>query len=187
MADVENIAADGGEEKLSKNELKRRQKAEKKAAEKAAKEEAAPKEQKKEEAAKEAKIADEDIDPNEYFRLRSQAVATLKESGDSPYPHKFKVDISLEDFISKYNDIKAGEHLSDQVLSVAGRIHAKRESSQKLLFYDVRGEGVKIQIMANLKEYESEEAFYAINAKLKRGDIVGCPDIPVKLRWASCL
>ena len=51
----------------------------------------------------------------------------------------------------------------------SGRIHAKRESSQKLLFYDVRGEGVKIQIMANLKEYESEEAFYAINNKLKRG------------------
>ena len=50
-----------------------------------------------------------------------------------------------------------------------GRIHAKRESSQKLLFYDVRGEGVKIRIMAKLNEYESEDAFYAINNKLKRG------------------
>ena len=44
----------------------------------------------------------------------------LKEKGDSPYPHKFKVDLSLEDFIAKFNHIKAGEHLTDQVLSIAG-------------------------------------------------------------------
>merc|ERR1712033_31160 len=174
----------GREEKLSKNGLKRRRKAEKKAAEKAAKEEAAPQQAKSAEQ-KEAKIADEDIDPNEYFRLRSQAVTSLKEKGDSPYPHKFKVDLSLEDFIAKFSNIKAGEHLTDQVLSLAGRIHAKRESSQKLLFYDVRGEGVKIQIMANLKEYESEEALYAINNKLKRGDIVGCTGYPCKTKMGE--
>ena len=51
-----------------------------------------------------------------------QAVAQLKEKGDSPYPHKFKVDISLEDFIAKFNNIKAGEHLTDQIISVAGEI-----------------------------------------------------------------
>ena len=32
-----------------------------------------------------------------------------------------------------------------------GRIHAKRESGSKLIFYDLRGEGVKIQIMATAK------------------------------------
>lgn len=32
-----------------------------------------------------------------------------------------------------------------------GRIHAKRESGAKLIFYDLRGEGVKIQIMANAR------------------------------------
>jgi len=186
MADVENKPVEdaGGEEKISKNELKRRQKAEKKLADKAAKEAASPPEAKNAEP-KEAKVADEDIDPNEYFRLRSQAVATLKEKGDSPYPHKFKVDLSLEDFIAKFNHIKAGEHLTDQVVSLAGRIHAKRESSLKLLFYDLRGEGVKIQIMANLKEYENEEAFYAINNKLKRGDIVGCTGFPCKTKMGE--
>ena len=44
----------------------------------------------------------------------------MKEKGDSPYPHKFKVDISLEDFIAKFNHIQAGEHLTDQIISVAG-------------------------------------------------------------------
>lgn len=184
MADVvvEN-GADG--EKISKSELKRRMKAEKKAAEKAAKEEAAPRVEGTEKKKEEPKIADEDIDPNEYFRLRSQAVLTLKATGDTPYPHKFHVDISLEDFIARYNDIKAGDHVTDVSLSIAGRIHAKRESSQKLIFYDVRGEGVKIQIMANLKEYESEDAFYAINSKLKRGDIVGCTGFPCKTKMGE--
>lgn len=32
-----------------------------------------------------------------------------------------------------------------------GRIHAKRESGAKLIFYDVRAEDCKIQVMANLK------------------------------------
>lgn len=30
-----------------------------------------------------------------------------------------------------------------------GRIHAKRASGGKLIFYDLRGEGVKLQVMAN--------------------------------------
>ena len=30
-----------------------------------------------------------------------------------------------------------------------GRIHAKRESSSKLIFYDLRGESTKIQVMAD--------------------------------------
>lgn len=30
-----------------------------------------------------------------------------------------------------------------------GRVHAKRASGAKLLFYDLRGEGVKLQVMAN--------------------------------------
>ena len=30
-----------------------------------------------------------------------------------------------------------------------GRLHAKRASGGKLIFYDLRGEGVKLQVMAN--------------------------------------
>ena len=36
----------------------------------------------------------------------------------------------------------------------AGRIHARRESSKKLIFLDIRGETVQIQIMANQKWVE---------------------------------
>ena len=58
--------------------------------------------------------------------------------------------ISLSDFIAKYEGLEAGERESD-VVSVAGRVHAKREASAKLIFYDLRGESVKIQIMADAR------------------------------------
>lgn len=164
------------------SELKRRLKAEQKAKEKAEKvaaQQAQP--QKKVEA--KPKISEEDISPNEYFKLRSTAVADLKKDPAShPYPHKFHVSISLENFIEKYNSLKDGEVLEDAPLSVAGRVHAIRESGAKLIFYDLRGEGVKLQVMANAKLYESEERFHADTAKIRRGDIIGVNGVPGKTK-----
>lgn len=39
----------------------------------------------------------------------------------------------------------------DVVVSTAGRITSKRASGSKLLFYDLLGEGVKIQIIADAR------------------------------------
>ena len=41
--------------------------------------------------------------------------------------------------------------ISIKTSSFIGRIHAKRNAGQKLLFYDIRGEGLKLQVMANAK------------------------------------
>lgn len=90
-------------------------------------------------------INEEEISSNEYLKLRIQHVQKEKEEGKTVYPHKFHVSISLVDFIKKYETL-AQEEASDEVLTVAGRIHAIRESSQKLRFYDLRGEGVKLQV-----------------------------------------
>lgn len=172
--------ADDGET-LSKNERKRRLKAQQKADEKAAKD--AVKAQAPQSDAKPKKQNDEDIDPNEYFKLRSHAVKDLKASGKSPYPHKFHVSTSLTDFIEKFsNSVEDGQILEDIVVSVAGRIHSRRESGAKLVFYDLRGEGVKIQIMANARFYASEEAFLECVEKVKRGDIVGVLGHPGKTK-----
>lgn len=103
------------------------------------------------------KAEEEDISPNEYFKLRSALVAELKKNPETdPYPHKFHVSTSLVEFTEKYSSLKDGEMLEDIKLSVAGRVHAMRESGAKLIFYDLRGEGVKLQVMANAKLYESE-------------------------------
>lgn len=59
----------------------------------------------------------EDISPNEYFKLRSAAIAELKKSPETdPYPHKFHVSISLENFINKYSHLKEGEMLENDAL-----------------------------------------------------------------------
>lgn len=142
------------------SELKRRLKAEQKAKEKAEKVIIAPAVNNVA-SSKEEKIDEENISPNEYFKLRSSAIAELKLKPETdPYPHKFHVSTSLEEFIEKYNDLGVGEVKDDVKLSIAGRIHAMRESGAKLIFYDLRGEGVKIQVMANAKLYESEEVCF---------------------------
>jgi len=165
-----------GGEKISKNELKRRLKEEKKAAEKAEKEkakaEAAAANPAK--AAAKPKVSEEEISPNEYFKLRSLAVEELKvDSSTHPYPHKFSVSTSLTNFLQEYEKLKDGETLTDVVVRCAGRIHAIRESGAKLIFYDLRGEGVKLQVMATANAYKSEEQYAIDTAKLRRGDIVG--------------
>jgi len=175
MGDTEEKNEAG--EKLSKNELKRRMKEEKKAAEKVEKEkakaEAAAANPAKLTAAK-PKSAEEDISPNEYFKLRSLAVEELKlDPATHPYPHKFSVSTSLTTFLQDYEKLTDGETLKDVEVKCAGRIHAIRESGAKLIFYDVRGEGVKLQVMATANAYKSEDEFAVDTVKLRRGDIVG--------------
>lgn len=167
--------------------MKRRLKADQKAKEKIEKEKAA-----KENAAttkkpttKSAELSqvDEEISPNEFFKLRSAAVQEWRKNPEThPYPHKFHVSISLEAFIEKYNHIADGERLESERVSVAGRIHSIRISGAKLIFYDLRGESVKIQVMANANSYHNEEAFAADVNRIRRGDIIGVEGVPGKTK-----
>ncbi|XP_073440890.1 lysine--tRNA ligase isoform X2 [Dendrobates tinctorius] len=180
MADVQEASTGDCEGKLSKNELKRRMKAEKKAAEKDAKHKDQNEKTQKPEAENEMED-EESLDPNQYYKIRTQAIQQLKGTKDDPYPHKFQVQMSLTEFIQKYSDLQVGEHL-EEVVTVAGRIHAKRISGAKLIFYDLRGEGMKLQVMANSRFYKSEEEFIAVNNKLRRGDIIGVKGSPGKTK-----
>jgi len=178
MAGEENTPAvaapaDEGGEKISKSELKRRLKAEQKAKEKAEKEKNRPTPA----PSAKNKASEEEISPNEYFKLRSGAIEELKSSDSHPYPHKFSVSISLTSYLDKYQHLKDSETSSDEV-TIAGRIHAIRESGAKLIFYDLRGEGVKLQVMATANAYKSEEQFGTDIAKIRRGDIVGVSGNP---------
>lgn len=97
---------------------------------------------------KTTKKSEEEISPNEYYKLRSAAIEALKTgpNDEHPYPHKFNVTISLEEFVEKYSHLNSGDILENVTCSVAGRVHAIRESGAKLIFYDLRAEGVKIQV-----------------------------------------
>uniref|UniRef100_A0A8C7KJI4 Lysine--tRNA ligase n=1 Tax=Oncorhynchus kisutch TaxID=8019 RepID=A0A8C7KJI4_ONCKI len=168
----------------SGSELKRRMKAEKKASEKEAKvKEQVEQKQTNDQAVQNAYGADEEtLDPNQYFKIRTQAIQALKGTAEDPYPHKYNVDLSLTGFIEKYNHLQPGDQLTDIVLNVSGRVHAKRESGAKLIFYDLRGEGVKLQVMATNRSYKSEKEFVRINNKLRRGDIIGVRGNPGKTK-----
>lgn len=165
--------------------MKRRLKLEQKAKEKAEKDKEKAQNAVENGTAKDGQneINEAEITPNEFFKLRSAAVEELKKRPEThPYPHKFHVSISLENFIEKYNNtINDGETLAE-TLSVAGRVHSIRNSGAKLVFYDLRGEGVKIQIMANARAYVNEADFSADIAKVKRGDIIGIEGSPGKTK-----
>eukprot|EP00232_Nephroselmis_pyriformis_P004650 CAMPEP_0182906884 /NCGR_PEP_ID=MMETSP0034_2-20130328/34081_1 /TAXON_ID=156128 /ORGANISM="Nephroselmis pyriformis, Strain CCMP717" /LENGTH=578 /DNA_ID=CAMNT_0025042687 /DNA_START=15 /DNA_END=1747 /DNA_ORIENTATION=+ len=164
---------------ISKSEQKRLLKAAKAAKEKEAKAakkaaEAAAKPQK-------AKAADEEeLDPTAYFDNRSKALVARKDAGENPYPHKFKVDLRLPEYVAKYKDIPDGEQLKETV-SLAGRIYSKRASGAKLQFYDLRGEGSKVQVMSDLLGSGLSEAdFAALHSSTRRGDIIGVRGFPGK-------
>lgn len=156
-------------------------KAEQKAKEKLEKAAAQPVEESK---PKENKVSEEDVSPNEYFKLRTSAIANLKALGgdNHPYPHKFHVTTSLEEFIEKYSNLKEGEVVENERHSLAGRVHAIRESGSKLVFYDLRGEGVKVQVMATARKYEDETKFADDIGKIRRGDIIGVEGVPTKTK-----
>lgn len=105
----------------------------------------------------------------------------MKDAGETPYPHKFHVTTSIQNFIETYASLKQGEVVRDQSVSVAGRIITKRANSKKLLFYDIHGEGEKLQIMANLSEHTDGD-FAEKHAVLKRGDVIGVTGWPTRTK-----
>ncbi|CAL1706032.1 unnamed protein product [Somion occarium] len=170
-------------EMISKSELKRRQKQREKEAKNAEKAAVAPQ---KPAAAKVAATNEEDLNPNQYFELRSRHVQKLKETQNpNPYPHKFEVSISITEYIDKYGTegkIPAGSKLQGTTECLAGRIHNIRASGQSLKFYDLHGEGKKVQIMAQKQDAKDPEAFVCVHEHFRRGDIVGVIGTPSRTK-----
>ncbi|KAL6861696.1 hypothetical protein ACP4OV_017396 [Aristida adscensionis] len=94
---------------------------------------------------------DDDMDPSQYHENRLKTLDSLKTMGVNPYPHKFEVGIYVAEYIEKYRGLSNGEKLVDVKECIAGRIMNKRTSSSKLIFYDLYGGGVKVQVMANAR------------------------------------
>lgn len=158
-------------EMVSKSELKKRIKQRqieaKKAAKKAnAKPVAEPKKKKIDALA--------DLDPSQYFEARSRQIMELRKTHDpNPYPHKFQVSITNPEFLKKYAHLKRGETLPEERVSVAGRVHNKRESGAKLKFYVIHSDGAEVQVMSQLQDYANQDNYERDHDLIKRGDIVG--------------
>jgi lysyl-tRNA synthetase class 2 len=170
-------------ERISKSELKKRQKArqkeeekQKKAAQRAA---TAPPAKK----AGGAEAAEKDLTPNQYFEIRSRTINKLRETkSPNPYPHKFNVTYDLRKFVEEFGHLKSGETAPEKVIQIGARIHGKRTSGAKLAFYDVRTEGVKVQVMCQAQEVRAGAPEFADQHEhLRRGDIIGIIGYPGRL------
>ena len=143
MTEAKGILDQETGEYVSKNELKKRLKSRQKASEKA---------EKLKVVLDQGDLVDQvdqtmdKEDPRLYFENRSKFVQGLRAQGIA-YPHKFSVDLSLTRFVEKYSCLGDGERSKD-IVQLAGRLHNIRSSSKNLVFYDLHGEGIKIQIMA---------------------------------------
>jgi len=186
--DVENTVdageVDAGGEKLSAAERRRLRNAEKKAtqqAEKAAKKAVAAPTANGDGAKKSAADADDELDPTAYFENRLSMIEDMNKKGVSPYPHKFPVNMSIPEFVRKYEGLAEGTHVETDEVCIAGRVLRVAASGQKLRFYDLRADAVKIQVMAALQDHDASVGdFFEIHDRIRRGDIIGIRGYPGK-------
>jgi lysyl-tRNA synthetase, class II len=118
------------------------------------------------------------VNADEFFATRVAAMKAYAAAGNQVYPHKFFTDLTLREYVERYAFLSVNQTLSASTLSVAGRVMLKRESSSKLVFFDVVADGVKLQVLATAAEYASLDAFNADVALIKRGDIIGVSGHP---------
>jgi lysyl-tRNA synthetase class 2 len=174
MSEAADAAGAGA---LSQTAQKKLAKMEAAAQKKAAKAASAPVAASADAAAKPKDEDEEELDPTQYFANRVSALEEFKKGGGVPYPHKFKVDLSVPEFVHRFSGLADGERRDSSVVSIAGRIWSKRWSGQKLVFYDLRGGGSKVQVMADAA-CDSTGKFQEIHNLLRRGDIVGVIGYP---------
>jgi len=130
------------------------------------------------------------------------------DTGAFRYPNTHKPSISIPEFIVRYSSLEAGARVADTEVCVAGRLASKRDSSSKLIFYDLVGSDVpeantaaeghvvpQIQLMASraahtgpapaagataLSDTELQADFKRMHHALKKGDVVWARGIPSK-------
>jgi len=173
-------AQQDGERGVSKNAQKRAEKAKRMEEEKAKKQAAAeekaktqPQQAKKKNTAEE----EEEINPAAYFENRGKA---LEGYGENCYPHKFHVSIGIPEYRNKYNHLAKDTMLSDVVESIAARIWSIRHQSAGLTFIDIRGDGQKVQVLADKRHYQGE--YDKVVNILRRGDIIGVKGHPSRAK-----
>lgn len=119
---------------------------------------------------------------SEFYKARTEFVNKLKQNGENPYPHKFEVTISVNQFIDDYAHLESETVEEEKRFSLAGRIVSRREFGDKLVFYDLSGEGSRLQLVADQSLHTDKEAFESLHGAIKRGDIVGCTGYPGKTK-----
>ena len=117
-----------------------------------------------------------------YLEERMQLVNKLGEKKDA-YPHKFHCSHTVKEFMAEFNSesLTASDIKKDTEVTVAGRINSVRTG--KTCFFDVIGDGDKIQIVMLNDVFDGDdEKFKEVSKMFRRGDIVGIKGHPGKTK-----
>jgi lysyl-tRNA synthetase, class II len=66
----------------------------------------------------------------------------------------------------------------EEETSVAGRVTNIRTQGKNLVFYDLKGDGKKLQVMCNINNHKGLQPFAEVHSKFRRGDIIGVIGLP---------
>ncbi len=148
-----------------------------------------------------SKVQESGVTRKNYAEFRQKELSSIA----SKYPHKYPVHQTLEEVVSKYESLHAGQSDLDGSLSVAGRIYSVRHAGKHLRFIDVRGgtEGTRMQVCMSIlscmqQTVADESTFYAkikVSGKtyagddlcsdidfLRRGDLIGVAGFPARTK-----
>jgi lysyl-tRNA synthetase class 2 len=114
---------------------------------------------------------EDDLNPSQYLELRKAMVKQMEKEGKNPYPHKFHATSSIPNLVHVFADLPDKEIKEDQEISMAGRVLSKRVQGTKLIFYDVQGDGAKVQVMCDQRRAKGDS--WSVHDLLRRGDIIG--------------
>jgi lysyl-tRNA synthetase, class II len=99
----------------------------------------------------------------------------LQQAGIDPYPYRFERTAEAQMLQEKFQDLLAGEEVTDFTCTVAGRVMARRVFG-KLAFLDIQDATGRIQLYCEkqrIAEAMSPEAFDHLKSLTDIGDILG--------------
>ncbi|MEI8320985.1 MAG: lysine--tRNA ligase [Alphaproteobacteria bacterium] len=111
------------------------------------------------------------LEDNEQRGIRLQKAETLRSKGINPYPYSYTRSATAKDLQDLYKDLPI-ETLTEDQVSVAGRIHSIRNSG---MFIDLRDETGSIQVFSSLQESTPE--VLELLSLLDLGDWIGVEGI----------
>jgi lysyl-tRNA synthetase class 2 len=122
------------------------------------------------------------------FTTRVSGINALTARGGwTPYPASFPTSISIPSLLERFAHLKPGEAATGETVSISGRIHARRDASSKLIFFDlqcgIRAQNTtsaptadhsqsRVQIMLTAKQYAAAN-LDMVKETIRRGDVVG--------------
>lgn len=128
-----------------------------------------------------------------YTETRRQALRSAAEVLGTPaYPHYTAARRhTLPEVAARFGGLQPSQSMEEVSVQVTGRLMSKRRSGQKLVFYDLEGQGGHLQLMALANKHQptpggkltAEEEFRFVHHDLlRRGDLVVVDGYPTRTK-----